>query len=183
MSLSDPPPMPIENRLLSALPSEVKARLLPNLERVSLPFKEVLYKSRELIEYVYFPNHGVVSLLTLLEDGTLAEVGLVGNEGMVGLSVFLGIEATPFKAIVQVPGEAMRMKADVFKDLVNPDSPLHSLLLRYTHALMFQISQSAACNSHHSVEERCCRWLLMTRVKRSCRVSESRAVRPVSDHP
>jgi CRP-like cAMP-binding protein len=155
--------MPIENRLLAALPSEVKARLLPNLERVSLPFKEVLYKSRELIEYVYFPNHGVVPLLTLLEDGTLAEVGLVGNEGMVGLSVLLGIEATPFKAIVQVRGEAMRMKADVFKDLVNPDSPLYSLLLRYTHALMFQISQSAACNSHHSVEERCCRWLLMTR--------------------
>jgi len=163
MSLSDPPRMPMENRLLTALPSEVKARLLPNLERVSLPFKEVLYESRELIEYVYFPNHGVVSLLTIVEDGTLAEVGLVGNEGIVGLSVFLGVETTPFNAIVQVPGEAMRMKADVFKDSVNPDSPLHSLLLRYTHALMLQISQSAACNHHHSVEERCCRWLLMTR--------------------
>jgi len=183
MSLSDPPRMPMENRLLAALPSEVKARLLPNLERVSLPFKEVLYESRELIEYVYFPNHGVVSLLTIVEDGTLAEVGLVGNEGIVGLSVFLGVETTPFNAIVQVPGEAMRMKADVFKDSVNSDSPLHSLLLRYTHALMLQISQSAACNHHHSVEECCCRWLLMTRVKRSCRVSESRAVRSVSAHP
>jgi len=162
MSLSDHPPMPIENRLLAALPSEVKARLEPNLERVSLPFKEVLYESREVIEYVYFPINGVVSLLTIVEERTLAEVGLVGNEGMVGLSVFLGIEATPFKAIVQVPGEAMRMKADVFKDLVNPDSPFYSLLLRYTHTLMLQISQSAGCNSHHSVEERCCRWLLMT---------------------
>lgn len=162
MSLSEPPRMPLENRLLAALSSEVKARLLPNLKRVSLPLKEVLYESRELIEYVYFPNNAVVSLLTILEDRTLAEVGLVGNEGIVGLSVFLGIEATPFKVIVQVPGEAMRMKADVFKDLVNPDGPLYSLLLRYTHALMFQISQSAACNPHHSVEERCCRWLLMT---------------------
>jgi CRP-like cAMP-binding protein len=157
--------MPGKNRLLAALPSEVKARLEPNLERVPLPFKEVLYESREVIEYLYFPINGVVSLLTIVEERTLAEVGLVGNEGMVGLSVFLGIEATSFKAIVQVPGEAMRMKADVFKDLVNSDSPLYSLLLRYTHALMFQISQSAACNPHHSVEERCCRWLLMTRAR------------------
>jgi CRP-like cAMP-binding protein len=155
--------MPGENRLLAALPSEVKARLEPNLERVSLPFQDVLYESREVIEYVYFPINGVVSLLTIVEERTLAEVGLVGNEGMVGLSVFLGIEATPFKAIVQVPGEAMRMKADVFKDLVNLDTPLHGLLMRYTHTLMFQISQSAACNPHHSVKERCCRWLLMTR--------------------
>jgi CRP-like cAMP-binding protein len=175
--------MPVENRLLAALPSEVKARLEPNLKRVLLPFKEVLYESREPIEYLYFPNHGVVSLLTRVEDRTLAEVGLVGNEGIVSLSVFLRVETTPFKALVQVPGEAMRMKADVFKDSVNPDNLLHSLLLRYTHALMLQISQSAACNHHHSVEERCCRWLLMTRVKRSCRVSESRAVRPVSAHP
>ncbi|HEY9674560.1 MAG TPA: Crp/Fnr family transcriptional regulator [Waterburya sp.] len=162
MSLSKSPRMPIENRLLAALPSEFKARLEPNLERVSLPFKEVLYEFRELIEYIYFPINAVISLLTIVEEHTLAEVGLVGNEGMVGLSVFLGIEATPFKAIVQVPGEAIRMKADVFKDWVNSDSPLCSLLLRYTHALMFQISQSAACNSHHCVEERCCRWLLMT---------------------
>ncbi len=175
--------MLLENRLLAALPSEVKARLEPNLERVSLPFKEVLYESRELIEYVYFPINGLVSLLTIVEECTLAEVGLVGSEGIVGLPVFLGVETTPFKALVQVPGEAMRMKADVFKDSVNPDNLLHSLLLRYTHALMFQISQSAACNPHHSVEERCCRWLLMTRVKRSCRVSESRAVRPISAHP
>jgi CRP-like cAMP-binding protein len=155
--------MSVENRLLAALPNKVKARLEPNLERVSLPFKEVLYESRELIEYLYFPINAVVSVLTIVEEYTLAEVGLVGNEGMVGLSVFLGIEATPFKAIVQVPGEAMRMRADVFKDSVNLDNPLHGLLLRYTHALMFQISQSAACNPHHSVEERCCRWLLMTR--------------------
>jgi CRP-like cAMP-binding protein len=162
MSLSTPP-MPVENRLLAAIPSEVKAGLEPNLERVSLPFKEVLYESRQLIEYVYFPMNGVISLLTIVEECILAEVGLVGNEGMVGVSVFLGIEATPFKAIVQVPGEAMRMKADVFKDLVNPDSPLYSLLLPYTHALMFQTAQSAACNSHHSVEKRCCRWLLTVR--------------------
>jgi CRP-like cAMP-binding protein len=159
MSLSTPP---VENRLLTALTSEVKAHLLPNLELVALPFKEVLYQPRKPIEYVYFPNHGVVSLLTMLEDGILAEVGLVGDEGMVGIAVFLGVETTNTEAIVQVPGEAMRMKTDVFKNLVKPDSPLYSLLLRYTHALMLQISQSVACISHHSVEERCCRWLLMT---------------------
>jgi CRP-like cAMP-binding protein len=162
MSLSEPPRMPIENRLLAALSSEVKAHLLPNLERVSLPFKEVLYESRQRSEYVYFSNKGLISLLTILQDGTLAEVGLVGNEGMIGLPIFLGVETTPLKAIVQVPGEAMRMKVDVFKDSVNWSDSLHTLLLRYTYALMFQISQSAVCNSHHSVEERCCRWLLMT---------------------
>jgi len=175
--------MPIQNRLLAALSSEVKAHLLPNLERVSLPFKEVLYESRQRIEYVYFSNNGLISLLTILQDGTLAEVGLVGNEGMIGLPIFLGVETTPLKAIVQVPGEAMRMKVDVFKDSVNWSDLLHTLLLRYTYALMFQISQSAVCNSHHSVEERCCRWLLMTCVKRSCRVSESRELRSVSAYP
>jgi CRP-like cAMP-binding protein len=160
MSLSTPP---LENRLLSALPSNVKAHLLPNLEIVELSFKEVLYQPTKPIEYVYFPNHGVVSLLTILEDSTSAEVGLVGNEGMVGLPIFLGVETALYKTIVQVPGEAMRMKVDVFKNLVKPDSPLYSLLLRYTHTLMLQVSQSTACISHHSVEKRCCRWLLMTR--------------------
>jgi CRP-like cAMP-binding protein len=162
MSLSGPPRISVENRLLAALPSEVKARLEPNLERVSLPFQEVLYKSREPIDQVYFPNNAVISVLTILKDRTPAEVGLVGNEGMVGLPVFLGVETTPLKAIVQIPGEAMRMKTDVFKDLVNQGDLLHDLLC-YTHVLMLQISQSAACNPRHSVEERCCRWLLMIR--------------------
>jgi len=154
--------IPVKNRLLAALPNEEYLSLLPHLETVSLAFKEVIYKSREPIEQVYFPNNGVISLLTNMEPGTIAEVGLVGLEGMAGLPVFLGVETMPLQAIVQVPGDAMRMKTDVFKDLLNRGSSLHSLLLRYTYALMLQISQSAACNCHHSVSKRCCRWLLMT---------------------
>lgn len=162
MSQSFTPQIPSRNRLLAALPSEEYARLLPYLETVSLPFKQVLYESRKLIEQVYFPNHGIVSLLTILEDGTAAEVGLVGNEGMVGLPIFLGADTTFLRSIVQVPGEALRMQADVFKDLISPVAPLHGLLQRYTHALMSQTAQSVACNNYHSVEQRCCRWLLMT---------------------
>ena len=162
MSLSQPP-VRFENKLLAALPSEVTARLLPHLEAVSLPFKQILYKPGEPLEYVYFPNQGVVSLLIILEDGTLAEVGLVGNEGMIGLSLLLEAEKTRFEAIVQVPGDAIKMRADVFQDLVKPGDPLHSRLLRYTDVRMLQFAQSAACIAHHSVEERCCRWLLMTR--------------------
>lgn len=152
----------VKNRLLLAIPSQEYERLLPNLTHVSLPFKQVLYEPRELIKYVYFPNNGVVSLISIMSDNTVAEVGLVGNEGMVGISVFLGVETTPLRAIVQVPGDAIRMKADVFLASVKPYVALSRLLRRYTQALIVQISQSAACNSHHSVEQRCCRWLLMT---------------------
>jgi CRP-like cAMP-binding protein len=154
---------PLENRLLAALTSEVISRLLPHLETVSLSFKQVLYQPKKTIEYIYFPNQGVVSLLIILEDGTLAEVGLVGNEGMVGLSVFLEVQTTPFEAIVQVPGVAMRMRADVFTDFIGHGDSFDNLLRRYSHAQMLQFAQSAACIAHHSVEERCCRWLLMTR--------------------
>jgi CRP-like cAMP-binding protein len=98
-----------------------------------------------------------------MEDGTVVELATVGNEGMVGLPVFLGGDTMPLKAFVQIPGDAMRMKADVFKDSVNQGSPLHGLLQRYTQALFNQVAQSTACNRVHSIEERCCRWLLMTR--------------------
>ena len=160
--MSNSPRIPVGNRLLAALPRDEYERLLPNLETVSLTYKQVLYEPREPINQVYFPNTGVISLLTILEEGIAGEVGLVGNEGMVGLSVFLGIDTTPIQSFVQVPGDAMRMNADVFKSLNQSDS-LHGLLHRYTHALMIQISQSVACNNYHSVEQRCCRWLLMTR--------------------
>ncbi len=153
---------PSENRLLVALPYEIYQSLLPDLEPISLPFKKVLYESGELIDYVYFPNDGVVSLLTSVADGTNAEVGLVGNEGMVGLPVFLGVSTMLLKAVVQVPGDAVRMQTKVFQAAVTGGGPLHNLLLGYTYALMLQISQSAACNSHHTVQERCCRWLLLT---------------------
>lgn len=163
MSLHKTPKVPLENQLLAALPGEVIVNLLPHLETVALPFKEIIYESGKTIEYVYFPNQGVVSLLIVLEDGTLAEVGLVGREGMIGLSLLLETEKTPIQAIVQVPGVAIRMRADVFKELVSQCQPLHNLLLRYTNVRMLQFAQSAACIAHHSVEKRCCRWLLMTR--------------------
>lgn len=160
--MSNPPHIPVANRLLAALPRDEYERLLPHLETVPLAFKQVLYESREFIDQVYFPITGVISLLTILEDGIVGEVGLIGNEGIVGLSVFLGSDTTPIKSFVQVPGNAMRMSADVFKSLKQSDS-LHGLLHRYTHALMIQTSQLVACNNYHSVEQRCCRWLLMTR--------------------
>jgi CRP-like cAMP-binding protein len=163
MSLLQAPQIPIENKLLAVLSDKVIARLLPYLEAVSLNFKEVLYTPGKPPEYVYFPNRGVVSLLIILEDGTQAEVGLVGNEGMIGLSLLLEAETTHFQAIVQVPGDAMRLRADLFQELVKPGDAVHSLLLRYSNLRLLQFAQSAACIAHHSIEERCCRWLLMTR--------------------
>lgn len=151
-----------ENQLLAILPREEYERLVTNMELVPLTFKQTLYAANESIEYVYFPKSGVVSLLTLMEDGTAVEVGTVGNEGMVGLPVFLGSNKIPGQAMAQIPGEAWRMRVDVFKNKVIPGSTLHDLLQRYTQALFNLISQIAACNRIHSVEERFCRWLLMT---------------------
>lgn len=152
----------MKNRLLAALPTEEYQRLLPKLETVPLNFKQILYDINEPIEYVYFPNNAVASLLTIMENGDAVEVGTVGNEGMVGLPVFLGADRIPGQAFAQVPGDGMRMRADVFKREVVQGTPLFNLLQRYTQALFNQISQSAACNRLHSIEERLCRWLLMT---------------------
>ncbi|MDZ4876468.1 MAG: hypothetical protein CLLPBCKN_005888 [Chroococcidiopsis cubana SAG 39.79] len=160
--VSNNPHHAVENQLLASLPREEYERLVANMELVPLTFKQVLYAPNESIQYVYFPKSGVVSLLTLMEDGTAVEVGTVGNEGMVGLPVFLGSNKIPGQALAQIPGEAWRMRVDVFKDKVIPGSALHDLLQRYTQALFNLISQIAACNRIHSVEERFCRWLLMT---------------------
>ncbi len=148
------------NQLLAALPPSGYARIAPHLEIVRLDFKQVLYEPKQQIVYVYFPLNSLISLFTVMGN-TAAEVGMIGNEGMLGLAVFLESNVTPFRAIVQIPGEAMRMKADVFKQMVNQISSLSCLLHRYTYALIIEIAQSAACNSYHTVEQRCCRWLLM----------------------
>ena len=148
------------NRLLAALPPEVYTSLLPDLEIVSLEFKQLLYESKEPIAYVYFPLDCLISLFTVMANSTAAEVTMVGNEGMLGLAVFLGNDTTPFRAIVQIPGEAMRMKTDAFKQAFNSFNLLSDCLKRYTHTLLIQIAQSSACNSYHTVEQRCCRWLL-----------------------
>jgi len=152
---------PMQNQLLSALSKEEYERLLPNLESVSLPLKQIIYAPNKPIEYVYFPTDGIISLVNVTQNGGIVEAATVGNEGMVGIPVLLGGDEMVGQAIVQVVGDAMRMKVDVFKRSVLNGSQLHNLLLRYTLALMNLISQSVACNSLHSVEQRCCRWLLM----------------------
>jgi CRP-like cAMP-binding protein len=150
------------NRLLAALPAEASARLRPHLVRVQLGLKEVLYEPDVPIRDVYFPLTGVCSMLSLEGDGRAVEVGTVGNEGMVGLPVFLGADRTPGLAFAQIPGEALRMPAAVFAEEARPEGPFRALLYRYTQALMVQISQSTACNRLHTDEQRCARWLLMT---------------------
>lgn len=152
----------VKNKLLAALPQEEYQRLLPNLEEIYLDFKQPLYKPNELIQHVHFPQNAVVSLLNVMEDGREVEVAVAGREGMVGLPLFLGADQIPGLAFAQVPGDAVRMQAEVFKDEVNQSPSLRNLLLRYTQALFNQIAQSAACNRLHSMEERCCRWLLLT---------------------
>jgi CRP-like cAMP-binding protein len=151
-----------QNRLLGALSQTEYEQLLPHLESVTLNLKKKLYEYNQPIEFVYFPTYGVASLLNLLEDGSLIEVATVGNEGFVGLPVFLGANQIPGEAFVQVPGQAAQISAAAFRREVTQGTMLFALLQRYTQALFNQIAQSAACNRMHSIEERFCRWILMT---------------------
>jgi CRP-like cAMP-binding protein len=151
-----------QNRLLVALPRGEYDRLRPNLEKVSLPLKDILYEANGPIPHVFFPLNGVVSLVIIMEGGFTLEVGTIGNEGMVGTPVFLGSESSPTRAISQVPGEALRMETKVFQGEMKVGGRLYSLVQRYTQAMINQISQSTVCNHRHSVEKRMCRWLLMS---------------------
>lgn len=153
--------LPRGNRLLDALPAEELERLRPHLETVSLGLKEVLAEPDEPIEHVYFPINGAFSMIATMEDGQGVEVGTIGNEGMLGLAVFLGRETMPLRAISQVPGEAVRMRSDVLREL-RPGDRLHELLRLYTEAMFVFAAQSSACNRLHSVEQRASRWLLHT---------------------
>ena len=150
----------VQNGLLARLPRAERRRLAGHVERVSLEFQEVLYESGQRIRHVYFPNQGVVSVLTVMADGTAVEVSAVGNEGLVGLPVFLDVPTTPGRFVVQVPGQALRMEAGFFRKQIRPEHELYRRVQRYTCAFLFQICQSVACHSIHSVEKRCCRWLL-----------------------
>ncbi len=183
MSVCQSGPNPIGNKLLAALSREEYDRLLPHMELVFLRVKQVLHEANQPIEYAYFPLTTVVSVLNLMEDGDAIEAATVGNEGMIGVSLLLGTQQTPTQVMAHISGDALRMKTEVFIREVYWGCPLHTLVLGYTQTLMNQFAQTAACNRLHSVEERCCRWLLMTSVKRSCRVSESRQLRRVSPHP
>jgi CRP-like cAMP-binding protein len=153
--------VPGENRLLGALPKDDHDRLLPHLEKVSLPLREILYEANGPIAHVFFPLHGVVSLVIM--DGVFTlEVGIIGNEGLVGTPVFLGADRSPTRAIAQIPGDALRMEVKVFQSEINRHGAFHGLVQRYTQTMINQISQSIVCNHRHSVEKRMCRWLLMS---------------------
>ena len=156
------PDRPSANRLLAALPRAEYQRLLPYLEPVSLAYRQALYATRQPIPYVWFIERGVVSLIRAMQDGTLVEISVIGNEGMVGLPLLLGIESVPSQALVQIPGAGLWMRATVFRREVPAGSPLHDLLLRYTQTLFNQMAQGMVCNRLHSIAQRCARWLLMT---------------------
>ena len=161
MSNNSRPP-PIQNQLLAALPAKDYKRLLPNLEVVPLPFMEVLYESEDAIEHVYFPNEGIISLLVVMADETLREIGLIGREGMLGIAVALGKRTSPNRALIQMPGSAMRLKAQALRDELKRGGAIQNVLHAYAHALFTQVSQSAACVSSHALDKRLSRWLVMT---------------------
>jgi len=152
---------PIRNQLLAALPKYQYQRLRPLMELVSLLPSQILYEAQSLIQHVYFPNNSVISLLSMTVGSGAVEVGLVGREGMAGLPVFLGAATSPNLVIVQVADGAMRMKTGTLKEELKRGGAMQGLLLRYTQALLHQVSQTVVCNNLHTVEKRLCRWLLM----------------------
>ena len=160
--MSPKPLRPVGNWLLDALPLKDYERLLAELEPVTLVLGAVVYESGALMQHVYFPTTSHVSLLYTMLNGATAEMGLVGNEGVVGIALFMGGDTTPSRAVVQGGGNALRMRAKALQDEFRRGSEFQDLLLRYTQALITQISQTAVCNRLHSVEQRLCRWLLMT---------------------
>lgn len=153
---------PLQNHLLAALPTSVQQRLFPLLEVVALPLGKVLYESGDTMRYVYFPTDSIVSLLYVMESGASAEISVVGNEGIVGVSLFMGGESTPSRAVVQSAGSAYRLAGQKLKDEFNRHSELMQLLLRYTQSLITQMAQTAVCNRHHSIDQQLCRWLLLS---------------------
>lgn len=151
-----------KNELLAALPQKDLKRILPDLEPVALRMKEILYEAHQPIQYVYFPESGLITKIVTTEEGASAEVGMTGREGMAGICCYLRSDTSPFKAVVQIPGEARRMKAAVFQAAVSRNGAWTDPLQKYTHAFLSMVSQSAACNLLHNVEKRFCRSLLMT---------------------
>src|SRR2546423_3315381 len=153
---------PSQNRLLAALPAADLARLQPHLELVPLPLGWAVYEAGGTQGYVYFPTDSIVSLLYVMEDGASAEIAVTGNEGLVGIALFMGGETTPSRAVVQSAGEAYRLKGELLKREFERGAELQHLLLRYTQALITQMAQTAVCNRHHSLEQQLCRWLLLS---------------------
>ena len=162
MSVSPRPTSLGENRLLAALPREEHERLLPQLQEVSFNLGEIVYEFGGHLDYVYFPTNSIVSLLYTMQNGTSAEMGLTGNDGVVGIALFMGGGTMPNRAVVQSAGGAFRMRAKTLQDEFARGGEFQRLMLRYTQALITQISQTAVCNRLHSVEQQLCRWLLLS---------------------
>jgi len=150
------------NRLLAALPPPDLRRWLPQMESVEMPLGHVLYESGRTLSHVYFPTTAIVSLLYVMENGASAEIAVVGHEGVVGISLFMGGESTPSRAVVQSAGQGLRLRAGVIKQEFEQAGPAMHLLLRYTQALITQMAQTAVCNRHHSLDQQLCRWLLLS---------------------
>src|ERR1700689_1365619 len=153
---------PHQNHLLDALPAAEAQRWLPLLESVDMPLGSVLYESGGALSHVYFPTTAIVSLLYVMGNGASAEIAVVGNEGVVGISLFMGGESTPSRAVVQSAGNALRLKAPDIKEEFNRAGPVLHLMLHYTQALITQMAQTAVCNRHHSLDQQLCRWLLLS---------------------
>ncbi len=150
------------NYLLAALSPDERERVFPHLRLVAMPLGKVLYESGDVLDYVYFPTDSIVSLLYVLESGASAEISVVGNEGLIGIALFMGGGTTPSRAIVQSAGHAYRLAGQKLKDEFHRNGGLQLLLLRYTQALITQMAQTAVCNRHHSVDQQLCRWLLLS---------------------
>jgi CRP-like cAMP-binding protein len=153
---------PNRNHLLAALPATEFERLAPHLELAAMRLGETIYEPGEKLQYVYFPTTAIVSLLYIMESGASAEMAGVGNEGVLGISLFMGGDTTPSSAVVQTAGHCYRLEARLLKEEFNRAGLVQKLLLRYTQALVTQMTQTAACNRHHSIEQQLCRWLLLT---------------------
>ncbi len=162
--MATPPalPDPKKNRLLAALPPKEWQRWSPQLEVVDMPLGQVLYEPGGTLSHAYFPVNAIVSLLYVMQNGASAEIAVVGNEGIVGISLFMGGESTPSRAVVQSAGQGFRVPSQVIKDEFNHSGPVMHLLLRYTQALITQMAQTAVCNRHHSLDQQLCRWLLLS---------------------
>jgi CRP-like cAMP-binding protein len=151
-----------QNLLLAALPDSDFERLSPHLELIEMPLGDVLYESGGRLKHVYFPTTSIVSLLYVMADGASAEIAVVGNDGILGIALFMGGETTPSRAVVQSAGYGYRLKSELLKEEFNRSGSVMHLLLRYTQALITQMAQTAVCNRHHSVEQQLCRWLLLS---------------------
>jgi len=154
--------LPKQNNLLASLSTEVQERIFPHLDQMSMPLGQVLYEPGDTMDYVYFPTTAIVSLLYVMENGASAEISVVGYEGVIGIALFMGGQSTPSRAVVQSAGSFFRIKSALLMQEFNRHGEVMLLLLRYTQALITQMSQTAVCNRHHSIDQQLCRWLLLS---------------------